>query len=696
MINDRLVWFLESNNLLTNIQCGFRQGRSTIDHLVRLENYIRDAFLKKEHVVTVFFDLEKAYETTWQYGILKDLFDFGLKGFLNDRNFRVRLGSTLSDTFPQEMGVPQGSILSVTLFSIKINSIASCMKTDTEGSLYVDDFSISYRSKHMCTMERHLQQCLNKLTKWADTNGFKFSKTKTVCMHFCQLRGLHPDPTLFLAKDPIPVVEEFKFLGLILDPKLTFIPHIRYLRAKCKKSLDILKVLSSTDWGSNRDTLLMLYKAIILSKLDYGSIIYGSARPSYLRPLDSIHHEGLRICLGAYRTSPVESLYVESNEPSLSSRRTKLSLDYTTKMQAYPNNPAYNCVFHAQHENMYAYHQRIIPSFGVRTIPHFEAAEIPSADILPSILSPTPPWLLEIPTVIYSLHNRSKSTTHPLEFQSLFAEIRHTYRDHQPIYTDGSKDQAKVSAAMYAPPFIDTSRLPDNASIFSAELHALLLALRRIETHKSSKFIIFTDSLSSLQSLSHFNIKHPLILKLLEHYTHLHHKGKSIIFCWIPSHMGIKGNEKVDSLAKAALNSTQSSLKVPYSDFKPLSRKYITQFWQLDWDNLVNNKLHHIQPSLKQNQHISAFSRRENVVLTRLRIGHSHLTHSFLLKKEPRPLCTFCNVPLSIEHILMTCSAFARKRSSFFNVMSSKILFEKVAPEHILNYLESIDLYHKI
>ncbi|WP_195910731.1 reverse transcriptase domain-containing protein [Solemya velum gill symbiont] len=107
------------------------------------------------------------------------------------------MGSTLSDIFSQELGVPQGSIHSVKLFSIKINSIVSCRKTDTEGPLYVDAVSISYRSEHMCTMGRHLQQCLNKLDKWADTNGFKFSKTKTVCMHFCQLRGLHPKPSLF-------------------------------------------------------------------------------------------------------------------------------------------------------------------------------------------------------------------------------------------------------------------------------------------------------------------------------------------------------------------------------------------------------------------------------------------------------------------------------------------------------------------
>ncbi|WP_078459186.1 RNA-directed DNA polymerase [Solemya velum gill symbiont] len=171
MMNDRLVWFLESNNLLTNLQCGFRQGRSTIDHLVQLESYIRDPFLELKHVVTVFFDLEKAYKITWQYGFLKDLFDFGF----NDCYVSVRSGSTLSGTGD---GVPQGSTFSVTLSFIKINSIVSCMETDTEESLYVDD----------------PQQCLNKLDKWANTNGFKFSKTKTVCMYFCQLYDLHPDP----------------------------------------------------------------------------------------------------------------------------------------------------------------------------------------------------------------------------------------------------------------------------------------------------------------------------------------------------------------------------------------------------------------------------------------------------------------------------------------------------------------------
>ena len=130
MINKRLVWYLESNDLISPIQSGFRSGRSTNDPLIRLETFIRDAFVNREHVVSVFFYLEKAYDTTWCYGILKDLHDLGLRGrlpvfiqsFLEDRTMQVRVGSTLSDFYDQEQGVPQGSILSTTLFNIKVNT----------------------------------------------------------------------------------------------------------------------------------------------------------------------------------------------------------------------------------------------------------------------------------------------------------------------------------------------------------------------------------------------------------------------------------------------------------------------------------------------------------------------------------------------------------------------------------------------
>ena len=96
--------------------------------------------MSREHVVAVFFDMEKAYDTTWRYGILRDLYNAGLRGnlpvfisnYLHKREFRVKLGSVLSDSFVQENGVPQGGILSVTLFGLKINSIVSCLNAGVE------------------------------------------------------------------------------------------------------------------------------------------------------------------------------------------------------------------------------------------------------------------------------------------------------------------------------------------------------------------------------------------------------------------------------------------------------------------------------------------------------------------------------------------------------------------------------------
>ena len=163
-----------------------------------------------------FFDLEKAYDTTWRYGILKDLHKFGLKGrlpnfiksFLEDRTIQVRVGSTLSDLYDQEQGVPQGAILSTTLFNVKLNDIINCLDYKTDGSLYVDDFCICFRSKNMRTIERHLPQCLNRIEDWAIRNGFKFFKSKTQCVHFCQQRKTHNDPALYIYGSQIPVVAE--------------------------------------------------------------------------------------------------------------------------------------------------------------------------------------------------------------------------------------------------------------------------------------------------------------------------------------------------------------------------------------------------------------------------------------------------------------------------------------------------------
>ena len=91
MINTRLIWYLEKYRILDRSQCGFRKHHSTTDHLVSLERYLRDAFAQRQQAVGI-FDLEKAYETTWQYGIIRDLHRIGLRGRLPVLCFRISQG----------------------------------------------------------------------------------------------------------------------------------------------------------------------------------------------------------------------------------------------------------------------------------------------------------------------------------------------------------------------------------------------------------------------------------------------------------------------------------------------------------------------------------------------------------------------------------------------------------------------------
>ncbi|KAK3884290.1 hypothetical protein Pcinc_011455 [Petrolisthes cinctipes] len=147
MVNVRLVYFLEWGLFLSPSQSGFRKHPSTTDALVRLEASACEAFAHHQHLVCVFFDLEKAYDTTWQYGILKQLHAFSLQGrlprflkeFLNGRSFCVRVGTALSASIAQEDAVPQESILSVTLFAVAINAIASSLPDCSANSMYIDD-----------------------------------------------------------------------------------------------------------------------------------------------------------------------------------------------------------------------------------------------------------------------------------------------------------------------------------------------------------------------------------------------------------------------------------------------------------------------------------------------------------------------------------------------------------------------------
>ena len=140
----------------------------------------------------------------WDY---EEIYPFLLAFFLSDRTFQFHLGTILPDKiFHQKEGVPQGAILSTTLFNVKINDIVQQVDPDVECSRYVDDFVIMYRSPTIDAIQRKLQHTIHRLETWTLENGFTFSKNKTVAMHFCPDKKCM-DPVLKLDNDPFQFVK---------------------------------------------------------------------------------------------------------------------------------------------------------------------------------------------------------------------------------------------------------------------------------------------------------------------------------------------------------------------------------------------------------------------------------------------------------------------------------------------------------
>ena len=137
-------------------------------------------------------------------------------------------------------------------------------------------------------------------------------------------------------------------------------------------------------------------------------------------------------------------------------------------------------------------------------------------------------------------------------------------------------------------------RITNMASIFTAEIRAIKLALTRLQRFKDErKYVICCDSLSVLQSLEKGLLHNPLIVEILYLYNAL--RTYDITFMWTPSHVGISGNERADTTAKNALQNDEIyDVLLPHSDLRPIIRNYVTDLWRSDWSTQDHNKLHRI------------------------------------------------------------------------------------------------------
>ena len=198
-----------------------------------------------------------------------------------------------------------------------------------------------------------------------------------------------------------------------------------------------------------------------------------------------------------------------------------------------------------------------------------------------------------------SLSRFRKEQTSETVLRKEFQQLRERYNSYFEAYTDGSKSEHKVAAAAFFAKDPDNpkiTRLRDGSSVFNAEL-----CLKKFLTLPQSKnFIIYIDSLSAVDSLRCKTFKTKNVKRFYNLLKKIPPQAQMVI-AWIPSHVGIPGNEKADRLAKAALTSSLAAhSQVCWSDLKPRVDTYICTAWQTLWNNETRNKLYEILPNLKR------------------------------------------------------------------------------------------------
>ena len=170
--------------------------------------------------------------------------------------------------------------------------------------------------------------------KWTREKGMRFSQEKTVVVKFEKKKtGEELELTLY---KKIQARENTLYLGMVIDKRLSWKEHVEHLRTKCIPAVNLIKHLSHLSWGADRRTLMLLYTALVQSKLDYGAHIYGTTKTRVLQRLNPIQNQCLRACTGAFRSSPARSLCIEAGILPLECTRDIISLKNFFKMQAHP------------------------------------------------------------------------------------------------------------------------------------------------------------------------------------------------------------------------------------------------------------------------------------------------------------------------------------------------------------------------
>ncbi|XP_060863243.1 uncharacterized protein LOC132939856 [Metopolophium dirhodum] len=289
-----------------------------------------------------------------------------------------------------------------------------------------------------------------------------------------------------------------------------------------------------------------------------------------------------------------------------------------------------------------------------------------------------PPWTSISNMIDTSLTSLPKNTTSSQIYVQEFKNILDQYSNFIKIYTDASKAESNVGIAIiYNDVEEITYKLSVECSIYTAEAIAILKALEYSLEKQNNNFVILSDSLSSIISIANTHKPNDISKKIQLAISAHHVKGNVVKLMWVPGHSSIKGNEKADMLAKKIALTTPNGIitNISAHDAKRTIKLISAKSWQNLWST-QRTKLNEIKQSTLHwpNNHPN---RKIESSINRLRIGHTKLTHGYLMSREEPPICSSCGVKLTIKHIMTECNTYRDAREH--NQLPEDI-FESLGP----------------
>ncbi|UYV84944.1 hypothetical protein LAZ67_X004067 [Cordylochernes scorpioides] len=342
MILNRMQYFLNKNKLLTKQQAAFKKYHNTVDQIFYFTQKIQDNFQSKptKSTIAAFIDLSQAFARVWKERLIKKLDKLGIRGkmmgwigsFLTGRTFQVNFKEQLSKTGRLFQGLPQGSILSPLLFSIYLNDMDSRITKYCDFALYADDIIIWSSKRDLKEANKNVNKALKELQHFAEKMKLIINPNKSEVGVFTINNHLKKwTPNIKYDNNQIKFSRTSKYLGVTLDPSLTYGPHINQTVLRAKKRLNILKRISGYEWGADRDTLRQTYLALIRPILEYAQPVWQTASKTNLNKIDQIQSSAARIICGLRNTCPTKIAEIEANLLPLTHTRKIGLADYIYK-----------------------------------------------------------------------------------------------------------------------------------------------------------------------------------------------------------------------------------------------------------------------------------------------------------------------------------------------------------------------------